>query len=191
MEGDRLHLVQNIYNFHFNPLPPHGGRRSLPQCPIVCVHISIHSLRMEGDRGYFEILFILCISIHSLRMEGDGFLKGRDNHGTHFNPLPPHGGRHGWFMAFGRSSQFQSTPSAWRETPVIHNKFFTDAAFQSTPSAWRETQITMTHIPTRRFQSTPSAWRETVRFRRRIPNCSISIHSLRMEGDFVVFKTFY
>ena len=45
----------------------------------------------------------------------------------------------------------------------------------------------MTHIPTRRkFQSTPSAWRETFRIVRNRPRQLISIHSLRMEGDFCV-----
>ena len=79
--------------------------------------ISIHSLRMEGDRRTDHIYnHILTISIHSLRMEGD---------------------------------------------PVIHDKFFTDAAFQSTPSAWRETS---------------PIWSGD----RKV---SISIHSLRMEGD--------
>ncbi len=79
--------------------------------------ISIHSLRMEGDSGYCKWACChRCISIHSLRMEGD---TGRDfriivivifqstpsawretckdltiyNVTTHFNPLPPHGGR--------------------------------------------------------------------------------------------------
>ena len=38
-------------------------------------------------------LLIFCISIHSLRMEGDrSEACGRASHG-YFNPLPPHGGR--------------------------------------------------------------------------------------------------
>ena len=34
------------------------------------------------------------------------------------------------------------------------------------------------------FQSTPSAWRETARFSHQFFRHIISIHSLRMEGDF-------
>ncbi len=101
------------------------------------------------------------ISIHSLRMEGDVDLSCH----------PP------------SFKLFQSTPSAWRETCSIACGGG-DATFQSTPSAWRETpsQLTMTAGVTA-FQSTPSAWRETQN-----PGCSsrrrsISIHSLRMEGD--------
>ena len=56
---------------HFNPLPPHGGRRYMP-APISSIfEISIHSLRMEGDIGN-NLLFVLL---------------------ENFNPLPPHGGR--------------------------------------------------------------------------------------------------
>ena len=33
------------------------------------------------------------------------------------------------------------------------------------------------------FQSTPSAWRETLFHVLQVPDASISIHSLRMEGD--------
>ena len=79
----------------FNPLPPHGGR--LCQVDAVCsaFHISIHSLRMEGD----------CRT-------PDG--KPGD---PHFNPLPPHGGRHGMqYHIPDAQPGFQSTPSAWRET---------------------------------------------------------------------------
>ena len=33
------------------------------------------------------------ISIHSLRMEGDSFFRKASSTISHFNPLPPHGGR--------------------------------------------------------------------------------------------------
>ena len=39
------------------------------------VHISIHSLRMEGDRAVGTGYIIFRISIHSLRMEGDIFIQ--------------------------------------------------------------------------------------------------------------------
>ena len=56
--------------------------------------------------------------------------------------------------------------------------------FQSTPSAWRETKM-IKHIPglNKSFQSTPSAWRETRLSDIEEALKSISIHSLRMEGD--------
>ena len=107
-------------------------------CPVSV--ISIHSLRMEGDPPAFVVFKEeKHISIHSLRMEGDYkcaiiYTEVRD-----FNPLPPHGGRLRWVAAPGRfgnisihslrmegdsrtefvdvfTLEFQSTPSAWRET---------------------------------------------------------------------------
>ena len=57
--------------------------------------ISIHSLRMEGDLEQPQALRgVLVISIHSLRMEGDGVSD----------------------FGICETGEFQSTPSAWRET---------------------------------------------------------------------------
>ena len=57
---------------YFNPLPPHGGRLEQKFHIAEPQHISIHSLRMEGDGLLLNRLqFPAYISIHSLRMEGD------------------------------------------------------------------------------------------------------------------------
>ena len=60
-----------------------------------------------------------------------------------------------------------------------------DDLFQSTPSAWRETYETYDGIQAAViFQSTPSAWRETAeQAKSESSKQTISIHSLRMEGD--------
>ena len=84
--------------------------------------ISIHSLRMEGDKAaliYF--VYSTGISIHSLRMEGDAYST----------------------MLFSTIKSFQSTPSAWRETHTAEQYDGQENAFQSTPSAWRETTQNM------------------------------------------------
>ena len=114
--GRRYPCRKNKSGEHFNPLPPHGGRPHFAGFVIVTLDISIHSLRMEGDKnGYpqkkhissfqstpsawretgamHRIERLYYISIHSLRMEGDdngmiGYFSG-----MHFNPLPPYGGR--------------------------------------------------------------------------------------------------
>ena len=101
---------------YFNPLPPHGGR-PLWLGLYTPPPISIHSLRMEGDREISRIV-----------------IRSR-----YFNPLPPHGGRqrndfsdiyhshisiHSLRMEGDQGNsadyrgimEFQSTPSAWRET---------------------------------------------------------------------------
>ena len=131
--------VEGVRKWHFNPLPPHGGRQCAMDMIFRCRIISIHSLRMEGDP-------ILDTQV----------LVHRD-----FNPLPPHGGRLASVKLFCGQVKFQSTPSAWRETDAcqfgkwahsisIHSLRMEGdrldclsgvggAAFQSTPSAWRET----------------------------------------------------
>ena len=101
--------------------------------------ISIHSLRMEGDRSKEGYIPPPPISIHSLRMEGDREISRIVIRSRYFNPLPPHGGRqrndfsdiyhshisiHSLRMEGDQGNsadyrgimEFQSTPSAWRET---------------------------------------------------------------------------
>ena len=56
--------------------------------------ISIHSLRMEGDISVNGSRWVQDISIHSLRMEGDETK----------------------YIIINVFLEFQSTPSAWRET---------------------------------------------------------------------------
>ena len=140
MEGDSRHCACGRSQLHFNPLPPHGGRRILrsnttdkkthfnPLPPHggrrrkTCYEvfadlrfqstpsawretgwgadmaaekqfISIHSLRMEGDQRLGKSPEPRNISIHSLRMEGDNRRQQPQAKASHFNPLPPHGGR--------------------------------------------------------------------------------------------------
>ena len=124
------------------------------------------------------------ISIHSLRMEGDNFFYLIHNIVKHFNPLPPHGGRLLRFFSLFFVSKFQSTPSAWRETGGRISSQRRPKGFQSTPSAWRETYVPMFFLLSGIFQSTPSAWRETSKADSAAKQSQISIHSLRMEGDF-------
>ena len=141
MEGDRFRQSQLLpqYHFnplpphggrhipdaedtkqnHFNPLPPHGGRRCILRRPSSNRGISIHSLRMEGDFRVAPSLHQAIISIHSLRMEGDCLDR----------------------VVSKNVMLFQSTPSAWRETLLIASAIHCTQSFQSTPSAWRETCV--------------------------------------------------
>ena len=93
--GGRLFkIIFPILTHHFNPLPPCGGRLHLQpffsaasrfqSTPSVwretgklkdftlMLDISIHSLRVEGDKGFGFFDATSDISIHSLRVEGDG-----------------------------------------------------------------------------------------------------------------------
>ena len=100
-----------------------------------------------------------------------------------FNPLPPHGGRPFHSCSFLSAFQFQSTPSAWRET-----RFFTvfTTLFKISIHSLRmegDGDVRKVRHRVRGFQSTPSAWRETCSSDNRRTDTRISIHSLRMEGD--------
>ena len=84
---------------------------------------------------------------------------------------------------------FQSTPSVWRETVLQVVGQSTGHHFNPLPPYGGRHQSAQYHLHYKLFQSTPSVWRETSR-RRTFPDSQqrISIHSLRMEGDFVLFE---
>ena len=139
-------------------------------------------------------------------MEGDTGTTRNRRRNWNFNPLPPHGGRLEQSHVKHQYLEFQSTPSAWRETyrgfPIRPPKLYFNPLpphggrliegdhkkqcifkFQSTPSAWRETAESIYLDRRETFQSTPSAWRETSIQGWLFHDRGISIHSLRMEGD--------
>ena len=125
------------------------------------------------------------ISIHALRVEGDRAPVPALTTFPQFLSTPS-----GWRATtspsgLNTSRLFLSTPSGWRATFKQYFCITTAWSFLSTPSGWR---ATMTGIPSARslplFLSTPSGWRATQRvhtaIRSRPP---ISIHALRVEGD--------
>ena len=148
-------------SYHFNPLPPHGGRPYLRYTSAGTPRFqSTPSAWRETDKkggirhngDYFNPLpphggrlFIFVrsdvesvISIHSLRMEGDLLTALWRRAYFHFNPLPPHGGRQIALSHPELQQYFNPLP----------------------PHGGRHTPCQMFCDP-----------------------CFISIHSLRMEGD--------
>ena len=145
---------------NFNPLPPCGGRRGDHLGGIARGNISIHSLRVEGDKD---------------AARGGSRLR-------YFNPLPPCGGRHcpPWKDDFTKNFN-PLPPCGGRPLKAAMQQL--EGQFQSTPSVWRETAPAAKTREGCKFQSTPSVWRET-RQRDSIKKSGvISIHSLRVEGD--------
>ena len=186
MEGDSPHTQRrSMWTISIHSLRMEGDKRRAGE--LDRQSISIHSLRMEGDYisrefgrrlGAFQSTpsawretqlerdeeAAQDISIHSLRMEGDSCEWRLPLCESYFNPLPPHGGR-----------------------PMLRNHPGKVTVFQSTPSAWRETASQASLTNSHPFQSTPSAWRETAAGRAAARNFDISIHSLRMEGDVMLW----
>ena len=76
---------------------------------------------MEGDGGLHSVVVLTeWISIHALRVEGDRHPLTRFRDRWHFYPRPPGGGRprgnfHGLYIEI-----FLSTPSGWRATRAFH-----------------------------------------------------------------------
>ena len=125
----------------FNPLPPHGGRHPYHYQGCLLRQISIHSLRMEGDKGcrtarqhgrIFQ-------STPSAWRETSAYSPDRYSF-PYFNPLPPHGGRPYGSRVIQCPLNFNPLPphGGRRKTTCGMS---TQAAFQSTPSAWRETAL--------------------------------------------------
>ena len=210
MEGDSASVNFLSMSNDFNPLPPHGGRRldrlsgvggaafqSTPSAwretsqfctESVVLVISIHSLRMEGDRSSIYIRRVhKNISIHSLRMEGDLTAGFRCFQGGKFQSTPSAWRETGGgFVSSSRSCTFQSTPSAWRETETYRFEVIEYARFQSTPSAWRETYVSVDNFQEIKYFNPlpPHGGRRRHHFYS-WKSSAISIHSLRMEGDFI------
>ena len=94
---------------HFNPLPPHGGRRERRFFIMLDKAFqSTPSTRRETEETH-EKGFLIVISIHSLHTEGDRTERRGLGNLPHFNPLPPHGGRLGDY-AFRDSTGLNFNP---------------------------------------------------------------------------------
>ena len=150
--------------------------------------ISIHSLRVEGDRGVNFArnrpkIFQSTPSVWRETLTAPPVLR----RGCYFNPLPPCGGRRTQSAECQTLGIFQSTPSVWRETPHNNAIYMRSwAGFQSTPSVWRETLPTIALCPilSISIHSLRVEGDQTHGSYYQRP-CAISIHSLRVEGDLI------
>ena len=128
---------------------------------VVAQRISIHALRVEGDRRRQERRQSLrnfnprppCGG----RLVSAYFLQSRRN----FNPRPPWGGRQ-FLLRVKHSSHSISIHALRGEGDVVEPvpSVFV-SPFQSTPSAGRATTILDLSAPASAFQSTPSVGRAT------------------------------
>ena len=161
MEGDcRIRRFFLLCDISIHSLRMEGDVRWVA-APGRFGNISIHSLRMEGDLNTKTYIRSVGISIHSLRMEGDRFRRSS----VKYDSISIHSLRMEGDIEekkqFALGKAFQSTPSAWRETHIYLLLTFTTFYFNPLP---------------------PHGGRLIIRFFAYIVN-SISIHSLRMEGD--------
>ena len=122
-------------------------------------------------------------------MEGDHLHPLYANSLKHFNPLPPHGGRHTSLTPHLLQFSFQSTPSAWRETTQPRFRY------QGFPISIHSLRMEGDHIHFATGELFPVISIHSLRmegdsFQTLFLRCiDISIHSLRMEGDAVYGTT--
>ena len=123
------------------------------------------------------------ISIHSLRVEGDRQPQGCPRSRYYFNPLPPCGGRPGGapspsteIVYFNPLPPCGGRLRSWRRLPQRPH-------FNPLPPCGGRQSRRGCCCLLSRFQSTPSVWRETKCNSIRFVGGGISIHSLRVEGD--------
>ena len=161
---------------------------------------------MEGDQRLGKSPEPRNISIHSLRMEGDNRRQQPQAKASHFNPLPPHGGRLDKITEQDYADLFQSTPSAWRETCRVRTSFLLgDISIHSLrmegdlvlPPGHKQRELISIHsLRMEGDTAYPDQTNQGYNFNplpphggrlsyvSDIPSCvTISIHSLRMEGD--------
>ena len=147
----------------FNPHPPCGGWHHTPNNPQSFERISIHTLRVEGDRAVLlsKLSGLLFQSTPSVWRVTRTFRKWklcqRD-----FNPHPPCGG--------------------WQSIYSFKRLFIN---FNPHPpcGGWRFSNLFSGAVNGIKFQSTPSVWRVTKLGLQKNLVLPISIHTLRVEGD--------
>ena len=168
MEGDIHTHIMHYKLIYFNPLPPHGGR------PVSGLKNQMQILFQSTPSAWRETVYT------RVYRQADSIFQStpsawretintgyRNMTGKNFNPLPPHGGR-----------------------PEENAQAYSDMHFNPLPPHGGRPTTGAQCCPLRIFQSTPSAWRETHRCRNHTFSSPISIHSLRMEGDASVCKSF-
>ena len=171
-----------VYNFY--PRPPGGGRLSHSMFPRTAETISIHALRVEGDKIAPFVKHLHYISIHALRVEGDKSIFDRLRRRIrNFYPRPPGGGRLTGLWTSITKALFLSTPSGWRATSQHLCPCSRYGTFLSTPSGWRATNAAK-HIKGVHHISIHALRVEGDLFHGIFGIvAAISIHALRVEGD--------
>ena len=84
----------------FNPRPPHGGRRHNRNISASTTRFQSTPSSRRATTGRRRCCRTGGISIHALLTEGDTFIMPKIGKPFHFNPRPPHGGRHEQYYSY-------------------------------------------------------------------------------------------
>ena len=147
--------------------------------------ISIHALRVEGDRRGRVLRSRQGISIHALRVEGDLKTPGAQRTRTNFYPRPPGGGRPATVPpARLLPLDFYPRPPGGGR-PLLLYLCSQNAEIISIHALRVEgdSPALSLLLYSRPFLSTSSGWRATFILIQKLRYYFISIHALRVEGD--------
>ena len=160
MEGDLQDISSISFIFHFNPLPPHGGR------PI--------SVKNMIDRFPFQ-------STPSAWRETWKIWNGCSR--KKFQSTPSAWRETGVLLVQRSKDIFQSTPSAWRETGSIMSNDSKTGHFNPLPPHGGRLYCGVIRWGYRNFNPLPPHGGRQLCCFPAVSAVIISIHSLRMEGD--------
>ena len=151
---------------HFNPLSPHGERRSCS--------------RPSGRWRRFQ---------STLPAWGETRPPTDDPPRHNFNPLSPHGERRTTLTLIWTNRTISIHSPRMGRDSCADWRIRRETEFQSTLPAWGETHSHARPSWPPLFQSTLPAWGETVLPDRRVQPRPISIHSPRMGRDVAQYHT--
>ena len=146
--------------------------------------LSTPSARRATQRRAAHVQVCLPISIHALREEGDRLPTKTTPKSLHFYPRPPRGGRRIWSNLKVTVKIFLSTPSARRATRWVQFALNRSVNFYPRPPrGGRLSVLWLSSNQSENFYPRPprgGRHRGISAFQR---TSSISIHALREEGD--------
>ena len=129
------------------------------------------------------------ISIHSLRMEGDRDGDDEAFRILHFNPLPPHGGRLAAYVNIYLHEYFNPLPPHGGRRGEVGNHVTFAVNFNPLPPHGGRPYKMFVSTPFRNFNPLPPHGGRRKIYTLHVAAPVISIHSLRMEGDIVYTHT--
>ena len=148
---------------YFYPRPPGGGRH-LRRDPVPRIAIFLSTPSGWRATSYLGPIGVgVGISIHALRVEGDKITAISLAKTGDFYPRPPGGGRHGYSIFPRLHLRFLSTPSGWRATKDIRN-YLRRVRISIHALRVEGDRVTVFGGESRGvFLSTPSGWRATAK----------------------------
>ena len=185
----------------------------MEQYPDICAEIiSIHALRVEGDFFNFFKKILIFYDFYPRPPGGGRLISGSQSPPwRYFYPRPPGGGRPSCTLWAFRTSIFLSTPSGWRATHAkalrqdghgisIHalrvegdntlkSQYYTLLNFYPRPPGGGRLPCCDCAAHVTHFYPRPPGGGRRVGMNPSRQRIIISIHALRVEGDFAEFMT--